>query len=133
MAGSARANKLMRQGRDKGKALQIGSYIDLDGQKVRYMYVKREGKKLVYAVSYGGDVYISKKINPGDEVELVANKLPYGYAWIKKEDPCDFVLRDGIDWDYVPSEGPNFVDGGSSDEEEETEHYFIVKQIVNKI
>lgn len=127
MGGSRRANRLIKSGRNKGIVIEIGSYISFDKQKTNYIYVKPPNKKLVKAVSYGSDVYISDNICIGDKVELVAMKLPYGYAWIKENEACDYIKNEGINRDYEPYD---VIDSETDIEESEygyTHSVFISK------
>ena len=129
MGGTVRANRLIKEKRNKGIVIQIGSFIDNDKLKYDYIYVKpHNNKKIVYAVSYGSDVYISKDIRIGDNIELVAMKFPYGYAWIKKNEPCEYIKKEGINREYIPFEIDSRCDC-ESDVEEVDGSYIVTRFI----
>jgi len=130
MAGSRRARRLMRTNRHKGVVLEKGTYTNYHIQ-TDYIYVETPDKKLVHAVSYGSDVYISKYIKVGDKVQLIKAILPYGFAWIKENEPCGFVLESGVDWDFRPRATDPSSENTS--EVEEGEYGYTVKRHVSKL
>lgn len=67
MAGADLAKKLIKENRNEGKVIALGSTVE----NQKYMLVKLNNNKgIIYQIDYGSDIRFSNNINLEDEVKL---------------------------------------------------------------